>query len=105
MAVGGLGEVTYVLDEHGALSDLALCDRVSFVRLQNGPEWGSARIPVTISTLSLEMSLTGCSPSEDMVWMDVWGWFDEFGVVGILVVGSVGVLESAVDVEVGGGCW
>ena len=31
------------------------------------------RIPVTISTLSLEMSLTCCSPSEDMVVMaDLW---------------------------------
>jgi hypothetical protein len=40
-----------------------------------------------------------------MVWMDVWGWFDGFGAVGMLVVGSVGVLERAVDVEVGGGCW
>jgi hypothetical protein len=59
MAVGGLGEVTYVhdgngllargaevldhvLDEHRALSDLALCERVSFVRLEDGSEWGSA---------------------------------------------------------------
>jgi hypothetical protein len=28
---------------------------------------GFERIPVTISTLSEEMSFTGCSPSEDML--------------------------------------
>jgi hypothetical protein len=28
-------------------------------------------IPVTISTLSLETSFTGCSPSEDMLAIDV----------------------------------
>ena len=43
-----------------SVRELALC---AFSVVQNG----EARIPVTISTLSLEMSLTGCSPSEDMV--------------------------------------
>lgn len=37
--------------------------------------------------------------------MDVWGWFDGFGVGGWSVFGSVGVLECVVDVEAGGGCW
>lgn len=32
----------HVLDEHGALSDLALCEEVSIVRLQDGSEWESA---------------------------------------------------------------
>lgn len=38
----GAEVLDHVLDEHGALSDLALCERVSFVRLQDGSEWGSA---------------------------------------------------------------
>ena len=38
----GAKVLDHVLDEHGALSDLALCERVSFVRLQDGLEWGSA---------------------------------------------------------------
>lgn len=64
----GAEVLDHVLNEHGALSDLALCERVSWVRLEKRMgQNGEARIPVTISTLSLEMSLTGCSPSEDMV--------------------------------------
>ena len=35
----GAEVLDHVLDEHGALSDLALCERVSLVRLEDGPGW------------------------------------------------------------------
>lgn len=38
----GAEVLDHVLDEHGALSDLALCESVSIVRLEYGSEWGSA---------------------------------------------------------------
>lgn len=38
----GAEVLDHVLDEHGALSDLALCEEVSIVRLQDGSEWESA---------------------------------------------------------------
>jgi len=38
--LAGRAEVLdHILDKHGALSDLALWERVSFVRLQDGPGW------------------------------------------------------------------
>jgi hypothetical protein len=68
----------HVLDQHAALSDLALW-RMKSVHAQGSGEVKRS-IPVTISTLSLETSFTGCSPSEDMLTIDV-------GLVG--VVGEV----------------
>lgn len=47
-----------------SVGELASCDS------RMGQD-GGGRIPVTISTLSLEMSFTGCSPSEDMLMMCV----------------------------------
>ena len=42
LLAGSTEVLNHVLDQHGALSDLTLCESVSFVRLGDGLECGSA---------------------------------------------------------------
>ena len=71
----------HVLDEHGALSDLALCEEVSIVRLQDGSEWESAHTGDDLDVVARD-ELDGLLSLGRHGVGGCVSWFGGFGVVG-----------------------